>query len=327
MRLAAAVGIVGLGAGILAAPTAGWSVPPPSPAAADPRWAVCALIGSAAADHALPVGFLTRLIARESRFRANAVSPKGARGIAQFMPATAAARGLDDPFDPAQAIPAAAAFLAELHAAFGNLGLAAAAYNGGPTRLSNWLSGDGGLPAETRLYVRAITGKPVEDWAAGRGGRAVVEIAAAPGALPPPPAWAARLPGPPRIDLAVARPTPPAVSPIGECLALARLLVTVGDGAGLAMGYAEEGVWAPWGVQLSGGFSRALALSTYARAQARHPDLLAERRPMVVTARMGGRGTRAYYRIRVPHETRREANAHCAALRAAGQACIVLKSP
>jgi len=309
MWLAAAVRIVGLGAALAAGSAPALAVPPPAPA--DPRAAVCTLIAAAAGAHALPVGFLTRLIARESRFRPNAVSPKGARGIAQFMPGTAADRGLADPFDPRQAIPAAAAFLAELHAAFGNLGLAAAAYNGGPSRVAGWLGTGGTLPAETRLYVRAITGRPVEDWAAAK------RAAAAAATLPPPPAWAMRLGG----------VGDPAAAAAGECLALARLLVTVGDGAGLVSEFKEEGVWAPWGVQLSGGFSRALALATYARAQSAYPQLLAGRAPMVVTARMGGRGTRAFYRIRVPHETRREANAHCAALRTAGQACIVLKSP
>src|SRR5262245_17580460 len=62
--------------------------------------AMCRLIESSAAAQKLPVPFLTRLIWRESSFRAGVVSPKGAQGIAQFMPATAAERGLADPFDP-----------------------------------------------------------------------------------------------------------------------------------------------------------------------------------------------------------------------------------
>ena len=48
------------------------------------------------------------------------------------MPETAATRGLDDPFDPKKAIPEAAHYLSELRKQFGNLGLAAAAYNAGP---------------------------------------------------------------------------------------------------------------------------------------------------------------------------------------------------
>ena len=113
-----------------------------------------------------PSPFLTKLIWQESSFRATAVSPVGAQGIAQFMPGTAQERGLLDPFDPEQAIPAAASLLHDLSLRFGNLGLAAAAYNAGPNRVSAWLERRGGLPAETRDYVVRITGRSAEDWAA-----------------------------------------------------------------------------------------------------------------------------------------------------------------
>ena len=96
--------------------------------------ALCRLITRAAEDQHLPVPFLTRLIWQESSFRADVTSPAGAQGVAQFMPGTAAERGLDDPFDPEKAVPASAALLAELSGRFGNLGLAAAAYNAGPGR-------------------------------------------------------------------------------------------------------------------------------------------------------------------------------------------------
>ena len=80
------------------------------------------------------------------------------------MPGTALDRGLADPFDPEQAIPAAAHLLSDLRAQFGNLGLAAAAYNGGPNRVATWLTRNGGLPYETRDYVIRITGRTAEDW-------------------------------------------------------------------------------------------------------------------------------------------------------------------
>ncbi len=70
--------------------------------------AICRLIERSASAAHLPVPFLTRVIWRESSFRAGAVSPVGAQGIAQFMPTTAQERGLADPFDPEQAIPKAA---------------------------------------------------------------------------------------------------------------------------------------------------------------------------------------------------------------------------
>ena len=125
---------------------------------------VCRLIERAAGANRLPVEFLTRLIWRESSFRPGAVSPAGARGIAQFMPGTAQERGLADPFDPEQAIPKAAHLLADLRRRFGNLGVAAAAYNAGPARVGLWLQGQGGLPAETRAYVRFVTRSAVEAW-------------------------------------------------------------------------------------------------------------------------------------------------------------------
>ncbi|MBY8976252.1 lytic transglycosylase domain-containing protein [Rhodobacteraceae bacterium NNCM2] len=123
---------------------------------------ICDLISAASEEHGLPKPFFTRLIWKESRFDIKAVSPVGAQGIAQFMPATAKIRGLADPFDPVQAIPASASYLADLRAQFGNWGLAAAAYNGGPTRVAAFVSKRGGLPYETRDYVQSITYRPAE---------------------------------------------------------------------------------------------------------------------------------------------------------------------
>ncbi len=71
-------------------------------------------------------------IMAESGFNPNAVSPAGAQGIAQFMPATAASYGLDDPFDPAAAIDAQAHMMSDLLRQFGSIPLALAAYNAGP---------------------------------------------------------------------------------------------------------------------------------------------------------------------------------------------------
>ena len=119
----------------------------------------------AAAAHSVPVDYFLRLIKQESGFNHRAVSRAGAQGIAQFMPGTAAVRGLKNPFDPAEALPKSAAFLRDLTRQFGNIGLAAAAYTGGPTRVANWLAGRGGLPMETRSYVLAITGRTAEEWA------------------------------------------------------------------------------------------------------------------------------------------------------------------
>ena len=114
----------------------------------DAQKSICLLLESAARANGLPVEFFARVIWQESRFRADAVGPvtrsgKRAQGIAQFMPGTAAERNLLNPFDPIQALPKSAEFLRELRREFGNLGLAAAAYNAGPRRVREWMAGTG----------------------------------------------------------------------------------------------------------------------------------------------------------------------------------------
>ncbi|MFY9265856.1 MAG: transglycosylase SLT domain-containing protein [Solirubrobacterales bacterium] len=90
----------------------------------------------------------------ESNFDPNAVSPAGAQGIAQFMPATARAVGLADPFDPRQAIDAQAKLISGLIRRFDSISQALAAYNAGPGAVERY----GGVPpyAETQTYVARI---------------------------------------------------------------------------------------------------------------------------------------------------------------------------
>jgi hypothetical protein len=133
-------------------------------AAPEPKKDFCDALREAAESSDIPVAFFARLLWQESRFQAFEVSRVGAQGVAQFMPATAAEVGLDDPFDPFKALPASARFLRKLHNEFGNLGLAAAAYNAGSGRIQKWLSGRSALPRETRDYVRIITGNNAENW-------------------------------------------------------------------------------------------------------------------------------------------------------------------
>ena len=136
--------------------------PPPPPNVAIES--VCHTLASAAQEHGLPTGFFARLIWQESKFDQRAVSHAGAQGVAQFMPAVAAERGLLNPFDPLSALPQSARFLKQHLEYFGNLGLAAAAYNAGARRVTDWLSRRGKLPDETRNYVKSITGHPAEKW-------------------------------------------------------------------------------------------------------------------------------------------------------------------
>jgi len=251
-----------------------------------PAEVVCALIETAASRHAIPVAFFTRLIWKESRFRSDAVSPKGAQGIAQFMPGTAAERGLADPFDPVAAIPASASLLADLNTRFGNLGLAAAAYNAGVDRVTRWLAEAATLPWETQDYVVSITGVPAETWAAAK------------------------------------EPALPEADEDKDCLTIAARLEVPES----ALAPEIETVTAPWGVQVAGNFSRARAIAAYRSLQGRFPALLSDRAPMIVAGRIAGRGNRALHQMRVPAATREEAQELCAKLRAAGASCVVLKT-
>jgi hypothetical protein len=248
--------------------------------------ALCRLVESASTSQGLPVPFLTRLIWQESSFRADVISRAGAQGVAQFMPGTARERGLADPFDPEQAIPAAAALLSDLARRFGNLGFAAAAYNAGPGRVSAWIQGSSGLPAETRDYVLRITGRSAEDWAA-----------AAKAQEPAP-----NLPGQSCLQVTADLRRPGSASPV------------------------LQAALAPWGVQLAGNFSKEVALASYARARQSYAAIIGDIQPMVIGTRLRSRGSRPFYRVRVPAQTRAAADAICERIQAARGSCVTLRS-
>jgi hypothetical protein len=278
----------------LATPAAATPEPPPAAGGGQTETvgqALCRMIDGAARTHGLPVAFFTRLIWQESSFRTGVVSPAGAQGVAQFMPGTARERGLADPFDPEQAIPASASLLADLRTRFGNLGLAAAAYNGGPARVAGWLEGRGELALETRSYVYRITGRTVDDWSAEAK--------------------------------AEGRADPPRTEPATSCLQVTASLRLRPSPFAPEV---PEAPFAPWGVQLAGNFSKALALASFNRARQSYARVLPEVRPMVIGTRMRSRGLRTYYRIRVPAQTRQAADTLCNRIRSVGGACVVLKS-
>jgi hypothetical protein len=135
------------------------------------RHEICSTLVDAAQSNNLPLPFFIHLLFQESGFKPDVVSHAGAQGIAQFMPETAATVGLRNPFDPVQAIAASARLLGDLARQFGNLGLAAAAYNAGPRRIQDWLARKGKLPDETRHYVKTITGRPAETWRGQEAGK------------------------------------------------------------------------------------------------------------------------------------------------------------
>ncbi len=140
------------------------------------REEICGSLVEAARNNDLPAPFFIRLLYQESGFRPGAISSSGALGIAQFMPETATDRSLDNPFDPLQAIPASARLLRDLQQKFGNLGLAAAAYNAGPKRVEDWIANKGQLPQETKDYVMAVTGWPAETWSVAQVGSPALKL-------------------------------------------------------------------------------------------------------------------------------------------------------
>lgn len=295
-------------------PIAGETIPPkPDDAAVSPatkpappadsnvdggtREAICLMIESAARAHDLPLEFFARVIWQESRFQADAIGPltrsgRRALGIAQFMPGTAGDRNLLDPFDPVQALPKSAEFLSELRGQFGNLGLAAAAYNAGPRRLQEWITGAGYMPQQTRNYVYAITGTSVDDWAAA--GR---------------------------------NPKPAVAPPASDCRDLMALLKRAPNPFVTQLEQRVKfGADQPWGVQLAAGFNRDRALTIYSRAMARLSAVIGDRDPSLLRSVFRSRGTRAFYQVRIGAETRATADELCGRIRRAGQACLVLRN-
>ena len=258
---------------------------------------ICLMVEAAARANDLPLEFFARVIWQGSRFQVDIVGPvtrsgRRAEGIAQFMPGTASERRLLDPFDPVQALPKSAEFLAELRVQFGNLGLAAAAYNAGPRRVQEWLAGSGPMPLETRNYVIAITGSAIEDWArAGKGGKT-------PDAAPPTTCH--------DLIALLKRAPNPFVTELEQHIKLSAAKL--------------------WGVQLSAGFDRNRAMASYARAMRRLRPVIGDQDPSLLSTMLRSRGTRTFYQVRIGADTRPAADALCNHIRVAGEACFVLKN-
>ena len=264
---------------------------------ADTREAVCLMIEAAAKANDLPLEFFARVIWQESRFQSDAMGPltrrgQRAQGIAQFMPGTASERRLLDPFDPVQALPKSAEFLSELRNQFGNLGLAAAAYNAGPRRVQEWLAGTGGMPQETRNYVAAITGTSVDQWAAAARNGKIPDRAPNAGC---------------REMMALLKHAP-------------NLFVTELEQ------HVELGADRPWGVQLAAGFNRDRALAMYSRAMTRLRAVIGDQDPSLLSSLFRNRGTRTFYQVRIGADTRPAADDLCNRIRRAGGACLVLRN-
>jgi len=249
---------------------------------------VCRAISTFAGHWQLPEAFFARLIWQESRFDPQAISPAGAQGIAQFMTSTAQLRALANPFDPAEALARSAEYLGFLEAKYGNLGLAAAAYNSGEGRISRFVNAGGGVPFETRDFVRIITGRSIDYW----------------------------------IDEAP-EPVDYALHPEQEfhdaCIQMAAA-VPMPDLDG------TFGSWQPWGILIAQNFSRDIVRQSFQRAQSRFGEVLGPEDLMLISVRNPNFGTRTRFSAMVGRQTRQEAEQLCARLRSAGGQCIVQRN-
>jgi hypothetical protein len=207
------------------------------------------------------------------------------------MPKTAVWRGVANPFDPIEAIAKSAELLRDLRTQFGNLGLAAAAYNAGSKRVQDWLARRRSLPQETRAYVRIVTGRSAEQW-----------TTASPSAL--------------SVKLPDGVPCPE----ITKLLAKRRSPTLATASKSEAAPSKSEIVWA---VQLIGDSSETNALAAYHQLQKRHSSILGAYQPLVIQNR--GKSA-SWYRVRIGTNTRESAERLCANLRAAGGSCLVQRN-
>jgi len=247
---------------------------------------VCTTIERAATAEGLDPHFLARLLWKESLFEPSALSPKGAQGIAQFMPETARIVGLDDPLNPAKSIVAAARYLSRLTKGFGNPGLAAVAYNGGEGRARTFKAGGKMLPYETQDYVEAITGHD---------------------------AWKWRDNPPDKVDMRLKGDTP-----FGEAC------VTLAAKRTLKEFRTPERAW-PWGVILASHPQQSGAAQQVSTLNRKLRPILGGKRVSYVRKSMRGL-PKPVYTAQIGYESRTQANAFCVRLRQLGGRCIVLKN-
>ena len=216
------------------------------------------------------------------------------------MPATARWRGLVNPFDPHWSVRESARWLGELRDQFGNLGLAAAAYNAGPRRVQEWLDGKRGLPSETQAYVRIISGRGAADWARPGMKDHNRFLPTEPDCLIQELTQAAAF----RMQPGTKKPKPP-------------------DGRQEAVDTVKP---LAWSLQLIGDRSEAQALTEYRSLQKKFPMILGARPPVVVKKQLGGRGPALWYQVRVAEQSRNAADALCSRLKSVGGQCLVLNN-
>lgn len=248
----------------------------------------CAALERNAAIWNLPAGYFARLVWQESHFDANALSSAGAQGIAQFMPETGRLQGLRNPYDPAEELYRSARYLSFLNGKFGNLGLAAAAYNGGENRVARFIKGTGYLAAETLDYVQIVTGVPATDWLVG-------DVKAPDYSLQP--------------DLPFQ----------AACVKLA-------ESSQFTKFTPPTAIVRPWGIQMAQFFSSATARRAFARLQQRYRSVIGNEELMLVAKRNPNFGRALRFTVEIGRDSRAEAQKLCDALSKAGGACLVVRN-
>ncbi len=249
---------------------------------------VCRTIELASTHHKLDPNFLARLLWKESLFEAGAISPAGALGIAQFMPGTADIVGLDDPFNPAKSIDASARYLRELTDGFGNIGLAAVAYNGGENRAARYKADGGRLPFETLDYVEAITGHTAD-------------------------VWRSSPPTGDKLDLRLDKNS----QFLPACITLA-------GNRTIREFQTPQRAW-PWGVIVASHPSKSGASQQVTRLNRQLRPILGGKRVNYIQRRLTG-SPRRVYTAQIGYESKREAMAFCSRLKSLGGRCLVLRN-
>ncbi len=249
----------------------------------------CQAVEGAARRHFIDPGFFARLIWQESRFDPNAVSPANARGIAQFIDSTAKLRGLRDSYNPAESLERSAQYLSFLNQEFGNLGMAAVAYNGGEARATGFLAGNGRLAGETIDYVQIITGLTAETW---------------------------RDAPPDTHDFRLAKDK--AFMP--ACIDLAR-------NRRLSDFPAPVSRFAPWGVQVGFGKTKAQSQASFERNSASCRPLVGAETLEFVPVKNRVSGQRGFLMARIGRSTKPEAVELCRQMRRQNCVCRVYRNP
>ncbi|TGS90009.1 lytic transglycosylase domain-containing protein, partial [Mesorhizobium sp. M2D.F.Ca.ET.178.01.1.1] len=147
---------------------------------------------------------------------------------------------------------------------YGNLGLAAAAYNAGENRVSRWLGSGGFLPMETESYVFDVMGEPVDKFSDGSYAGNIEPLDA-------------------KASFAVACRKLPVI--MSQTVAMASINVK------------------PWGVQVAGNFRRSAAVGQWLRVRSRFPALLSNHDPVVSRVRTPI-GRRGIYAVRIGADSR-----------------------